>query len=378
MAKTPTPRNGCFTASHPGTTWVEVPCGKAPERPITPAHRGAGAGSAETVGNGANDWVAQESTGVISAAEGAFPLVTGVTSQNESFTLQLNSNAYSAGPFCQQYLQNPRPTCQEWQQFVYLPGSLFMQYWIIDSQTACPAGWWSYGNDCYTNSTQSVPVPAFPLADLGEVTMAATVGSTDTVVLSVGSTLYTLAVPSMLTLNTWWTAAEFNVFGPGNGSQVNFDANSTLLVRTSVESPIATSVPSCVDTSFTGETNNLSQVPSSCCVLDGARPAVQFTESNVAGATAPGCPASNCTPTACSTNMCGTQSDGCGGQISCGGCGAHQTCEGGYCVVTSCSSPPPTCGPLTHYVGAPTCGCVPKVINGCPCGGVSPHCKICY
>jgi hypothetical protein len=144
-------------------------------------------------------------------------------------------------------------------------------------------------------------------------------------------------VPSLLTLNTWWTAAEFNVFGPGGGTEVNFDANSTLLVRTSVDSPITSSVPSCVDTSFTGETNNLDLVPSSCCVLDGLQPAVQFTESNVAGATAPGCPSSNCTPKTCSfeAGMCGTQSDGCGGEITCGGCPTDETCEGGFCVVTS-------------------------------------------
>jgi hypothetical protein len=355
MAKTPTPKDGCFTVSHPSTTWVEVPCIKAPDYPWLPAR-------AEAVGSSSGDWVAQESTGVISSAEGAFPLVTGVTSQNEGFSLQLNSNPAFAGPYCAENLQDPQLDCKEWQQFVYSPNSLVIQYWLIDVPGGkCPSSSWIPFNnggqaDCFMNNPKATFVPSFPLADLGGVTMTATVGSSDTVILSVEDTLFTLSVPSFFSLNKWWTAAEFNVFGPGNDSEVVFGANSTLLVRTSVESSLATSVPSCVNTSFTGETNSLDLVPSSCCVLDGLQPAVQFTESNVVGATAPGCPSSACTPHACSSGLCDTQSDGCGGVITCGGCASGQTCEYGICTAnTPCVTEASAC--------ANTCGGVKS--NGC-------------
>jgi hypothetical protein len=57
-----------------------------------------------------------------------------------------------------------------------------------------------------------------------------------------------------------------------------------------------------------------------------------------------------CTPLtpsqACHGSICGTASDGCGGSVSCGTCGARQYCgSGGYCYCSypyrNCGEPPP-------------------------------------
>ena len=54
IAETPTPEEGCFTASYPSTAWVKTACVTAPKRPYIPAN---GRRTANTVGNG-NDYQA--------------------------------------------------------------------------------------------------------------------------------------------------------------------------------------------------------------------------------------------------------------------------------------------------------------------------------
>ena len=373
MARTPLPTEGCFRATHPSTTWEKVTCSKGLQHPFIPAKRGT---RPTTVGNGSNGDFAAQVSGTMSWAEGAFPSVSGVTYATTAFSLQLNSQAQENVGFCNTP-QDPTD-CQEWQQFVYSEGDLFMQYWLVNYGKTCPSGWMAYGDDCYKNSSViSVPTPA--LSSLASLVLTGAAGTTDTVTMSDGTgTLYTVSQASALDLNQWWSAAEFNVFGPGGGSEVTFNAGSTVMVRTSVE---GSSAPTCLQESFTGETNSLNLESGSaplCCALDGISPAIQFWESNVAGATPPACPPSTCSPKTCSfeAGMCGVQSDGCGGTISCGGCGTDQTCESGMCVVTSCASVK-TCPVTELWKGPPTCACEPRVINVCPCGGVSPHCRIC-
>ena len=92
----------------------------------------------------------------------------------------------------------------------------------------------------------------------------------------------------MLGLEQGWTEAEFNVFGNGNGSQVNFNTGTTFAVQTSMYNGTSFT-PSCTQTSLTGEANNLSLSPSSspaCCPYSGYEPGIQFVESNASGATA--------------------------------------------------------------------------------------------
>ena len=78
-----------------------------------------------------------------------------------------------------------------------------------------------------------------------------------------------------------------------------------------------------------------------------------------------------CEPDTCKSLFrdCGVASDGCGGALSCGGCGTGQTCTSwGSCVASA--TPPPVCVPYTCESLGRECG---SVSNGCggtlQCGG---------
>src|SRR5580698_3059045 len=87
MSKTPLPKEGCFQAAQPGTTWVEVPCITPPNVPLLPAHAGSRTG--DTVGGGGTgDYSASLPSGKISWAEGSFPSVSyGSGTNNNSYSL---------------------------------------------------------------------------------------------------------------------------------------------------------------------------------------------------------------------------------------------------------------------------------------------------
>jgi len=92
----------------------------------------------------------------------------------------------------------------------------------------------------------------------------------------------------------------------------------------------------------------------------------------VASASAPALPA--CTPDTCENSFreCGVASDGCGGTLSCGTCGAGENCTSwGSCVAVVPPEPtPPTCTPKTCQAIGRECG---SASNGCGgtlnCGG---------
>ena len=90
-------------------------------------------------------------------------------------------------------------------------------------------------------------------------------------------------------LGSNWHEAEFNVFGAGNSSVANFDANTTLVVRVGVDSGVATG-PGCDFQSFTAETNNLSIIDTTSTPLHNGHPSLVFTESN-SGTADPSCTA---------------------------------------------------------------------------------------
>ena len=285
MVATPRPTTGCFTASYPDTQWREVPCTTPPERPYLPK---SGARS-QNVGNG-TDYSA-EVTGSISAAEGSFDSVTGVTSESDDgvaneYSLQLNTQFFTTMT-CNSAADPSK--CLGWEQFVFanLPpraGFAFIQYWLLGYATTCPSGWIPSGKvDCYINSTQSASVPAQTIATPGQLTVtgtAASGGAEDSIVLSVGGTLYTaMGNNHFPDLGQNWQFAEFNVFGDGNRTQAAFNSGSTIVVRTSVNSG-TTSAPSCVADGFTGETNNLTLVSTPAVVSGSALPSIVFTESN--------------------------------------------------------------------------------------------------
>jgi hypothetical protein len=294
MSRAPSPRKGCFKASYPSTEWQEVRCATATPYPLvlphlvhSADHGLAGGGGPDTVGEGAN-YSAQVS-GLMSSAEGSFPSVSGVTSEvseNESnlFTLQLNSNFF-ATTVC----PAASPSCQGWLQFLFgsesYGAAVGMQYWLLNYGQTCPAGWSSSGPSCYANS-MSTQVPALTIADLAELSLTgnAVSGGLDTVIVSTGSDLYSASgEDSMLNLAQGWNVAEFNIFGGAGGGEANFNPASTIVVRTSVDDGTM-NAPLCVTEPFPGETNNLTLVPP-CCPQGGASPAIEFSESNAAGAT---------------------------------------------------------------------------------------------
>jgi hypothetical protein len=286
MARAPLPQDGCFQASYPGG-WRAVPCATPPDVALAPA-TAVNAGPPLSVGGGSGGYLSSVS-GNISWAEGSFPVVKGVTSVTDGsadhFSLQLNSNRFNTS-LCS------GATCQGWQQFAYDQGSVFMQYWMLNYSGTCPSGWTGFSGHCYVNSSGSVSTPLLSARNLNHYVLSASAGTSDGVVLSTGNgNLYAYSQQSLFGLKTSWKVAEFNVFGVSHGSQAAFNAGSTVVVRIVTNSATpTTNAPACVTGGFTGETNNLTVVPSSCCPVGGAAPGIQFTESNVAGATAQACP----------------------------------------------------------------------------------------
>src|SRR5262249_46767908 len=76
----------------------------------------------------------------------------------------------------------------------------------------------------------------------------------------------------------------------------SFNSPTSLEVQVLTQSTVATrGAPSCPPGSNTAETNTLNLV-GPCCAFGGDQPGVQFMESNIAGAAAPGCPTLTATP----------------------------------------------------------------------------------
>jgi hypothetical protein len=240
---------------------------------------------------------------MISWSEGSFPVVnnvTGVTdyfnpnhSQAGEYDIQLNSNVFSPVYNCGINAWE----CQGWEQFIYSEstGQLFIEFWIfhyLQFYSACPSGWTTSGSDCFVNSAP-ITLPREPITSLGNLTLTAeSYNGTDTVIMSTGDgNLYANSQSGLIGLSSdVWNLSEFNVFGDGSGSQARFNPGATIVVQTLTNngSPAA---PTCQLYGDTGETNNLSLVPNSCCAIGGANPGIQFTESNIPGLPAPPCPA---------------------------------------------------------------------------------------
>jgi uncharacterized repeat protein (TIGR03803 family) len=303
MSRTPLPKEGCFEVSYPSIDWQEVPCTTPPSYPL-PRTRAGGNGPDTVGGGGANDFVAQVTSGFISTAEGSFLSVTpGITETGidpytgqataNAFTLQLNTNTFTVPT---------RSSCSfkshnAWQQFVFdnysVSGSTstsaqaYMQYWLLGYGTPCPTGWAPYMNSCFRNSHESVPIPVQTVADLAQlsVTGAAVSGGFDTVTFTTpDDKLYGMGADSVFCLSQAWQAAEFNIFGDDNSTEANLSSGSTIVVKVSVDNN-TTDAPTYVKESFTGETDNLTLVPPPC-LYGGASPAMEFMETNAASPSA--------------------------------------------------------------------------------------------
>jgi hypothetical protein len=282
IAQAPTPQGGCFTAHYPSLAWSPTACVTAPNVAFPPRidhQKGA-----RTVGDG--DDYAIQTKSLISTGVGSFPKVKGLKSetgegQANAYTLQLNSEFFN-GPVCAG-AQTPSK-CLTWLQYVYFAArgqsSVFMQYWLINWDKTCPAGWNSYSPDCYKNSA-SVGAPQEPITDLAKmsITGSAVNGGNDTTIFTDGANAYkTTGLDTVVDLANAWNGSEFNVIGPGGGSAADFNTGTKLTVGIAVTDG-STAKPKCLSNAgTTGETNNLNL--GKCKATAGDTPAISFVESN--------------------------------------------------------------------------------------------------
>jgi hypothetical protein len=250
------------------------------------------------------------------------------------------------------------------------PG-LFMEYWLLGYGSTCPPGnplpgltWKSQPKgsvNCFFNGPTTY-VPPQTVGELQglEMTASTTAGGQDQLTLATTSgILSAVGQDSVLNLNQYWNAAEFNVFGDCCKTQTNFSSPTTIVVTTSIDDG-TTNAPTYGTSSFTAETNNLTLAPPACPIaaIGGALPAVEFTESIPAGATSQcACPAGFawdpdsaacvCTPKtgaeACGTLQCaGNVPDGCGSTIACpANCPGGEVCNPIYGNGPCCTPPVP-------------------------------------
>jgi hypothetical protein len=278
IAKVPAPAEGCAKADYPSLKWEQVVCAVAPERPYVPR---AGHAGGETVGDG-HDFAAVVTT-LITSTTGTFPKIKGLKSETDEgqpndYSLQINSQFFSS-PACSG-ASNPK-ACLGWEQFVYSSGSeqAFMQYWLINYNTRCPSGWYTYSSDCYKNSS-AVGVPLQVITQLGNLTLEGQAGaSTDTLTMMTESNAYHTTGPdNVVSLAGYWMQSEFNIIGDGGGSEAVFNSGTSLTAKIALATS-STAKPVCQgDDGTTGETNNLNL--GKCKVKGGNTPTVKFVESN--------------------------------------------------------------------------------------------------
>jgi hypothetical protein len=279
IAQTEVPAEGCFQASYPSLTWNKVECAVAPNIPYTP-RRGL---MSQTVGNG-DDYAAEVTSGLITKTVGSFAKVKGVKTETgllgaNDYSIQLNSNFMNTAT-CKG-ASNPAK-CLDWEQFVYSSGYnvAFMQYWLINWNKTCPSGWFSYSNDCYTNSN-GVTVAEEAITKLKTLKLSGSAknGGIDTLVFTVGKVAYsTTGSDSVVDLATAWTESEFNIIGDGNGSEANFNSGSSVTVKVAVSNATKNAPTCAANSGTTGETNNLNL--GSCSGTGGSSPYIEFVESN--------------------------------------------------------------------------------------------------
>lgn len=302
MARRPAPREGCFRADYPRLRWRSTACATPPNVPYPPA-------PALTVGDG-NDFSAL-GAGQITQATGAFDQVVGVTSVTgqrwgsgpqvaNTYSFQLNARPFTTTA-C-----GASARCLGWQQFVYSTTTqqVFIQYWLLRFDAACPAGWTTYqlgqSTNCWRNSATGVSVVPTPLAALQTMSLTGTTGmfgNDSAQLVTNGGTLFTMTSPgTILNLGDAWYGVEFVMVGDCCNTQANFNPGSSLTVRTAVTNVNNTpNPPTCLSEGYTAETNNLTFVGMPP-IQPGPGPAIVTLQTNVPG------PPPSCTISAGSWN----------------------------------------------------------------------------
>jgi hypothetical protein len=285
MLKRPAPKAGCYSTTFPSTEWQELPCSTETARPHPPA-----LSHLPQTGGAGNDPSALV-TGSLTSATGSLHQVTGVTQESDpggqnSYSLQLNTNNFNSASLCA-----GQPKCG-WQQFIRdNPGNVYIQYWLINHTSPCPAkpsGWQFFAggsgqaSGCFINGNQT-SAPTQSLSDLqGMRVIGGTSAAAQSVVYeTAGDQIYTAKDNGdLLGIGTQWTQAEFNIFGLCCGNQATFNAGSTIVVQIDVGNGTQTA-PTCPNGGFTAESNNLNPVSPCYGFADPNGffpPAVIFTE----------------------------------------------------------------------------------------------------
>jgi len=299
IATVPKPSKGCFTAKYPSTKWKQVPCVAAPDYPMPPRSGIV----PQVIGNG-NDIAAQAPSGIISSATGSFDTLTNVTGESgqigavgpmipNAYTLQINTDFFQSSVCA----ASPNPGCRGWEQFVFENNNVshraFIQYWLIQYNTTCPAGWTQFpnGSDIYcvilSNSSGAVSTPPVPVTNLGQVTLTGNADAGgDSIVMTIGGSAFTRVGDNAVNASSGWRIAEFNIVGDGGnavgvGSQATFNDGAALTTRTHIVYG-GSGPPNCVAQGFTAETNNLSFGPTAPAA-SGPGPAIIFNESTAGG-----------------------------------------------------------------------------------------------
>jgi len=293
MKDAPQSKPGCFQASYPSMQWTEVSCAQ-PSGIAAPLPRADLAPPNPIGGTGYSASVAGNAPPIMSA-EGSFINVKGVTEILDSehpggpntYSLQINSNDFNlpAGSFCSD--------CSGWTQFVYTQNLYYVgseqfssngihtEYYIIWGNVpsgSCPSPWHELGVHCrYVGTSFAIPQPSASLSDI--VLSGKATGMLDTVTAIIGGQAYSTSGERPAEIKNFpqvWRWAQFNIFGIGGGSQVNFNDGAELTVRTKIDNG-TTNPPICSVGPSTGETNALYH-NSPCCAYGGAEPSIAFVE----------------------------------------------------------------------------------------------------
>ena len=299
VSNAPAPLAGCFVATYPSTVWQSTQCVTAPLVPLQPSPAAVGGAGSATVGNGVDEVAHAPSGKLIGSSIGSYQ-VSGLTSETDSmfgannYGLQINSQTFTTSTT---YTGGKSTT--GWEQFVWInypaansAGFGYIQYWLLGYQSSygsCPStgppggsSWAEYSGDCYANSPGfetplEAPTNLASLSLEGFSSYNGAVNDVDMLCVSGGSCYSVSITEQVVNLYQNWQYSEFNVFGVGDGSQANFNSGTTITVTNTLKDQSANViVPSCVNSGYTGETNNLNL--GSCSSNSNGQ--IVFTESN--------------------------------------------------------------------------------------------------
>lgn len=306
VSHSPAPAVGCFEVSYPDTVWQQRECQVGIPLPFT-------------VGNGCCDYVAKSSATLVADSSGSFTSMTGFSSESSGgnanyFSLQLNSQTFTTNT-----LYTGGRSATGWEQFIYANpypgtsnGQIFIQYWLIGYGSTCPTtgppggtSWISDGHsNCYANSPTNILSGKYQASQLTSLSLIGQAGECyptcdhlpgqpyDYAILCVSGTCSQVSV-SMYVLNLYanWKQSEFNVFGDGGGSQARFNNGVSITVQTALADNQGFAIaPSCINTSFTGETNNLNV--GTTCTTSASAGTITFTMTDPPSCSASASPTS--------------------------------------------------------------------------------------